>query len=138
MDDEETQPLAALQQANAMLDARQRAEQELIDAREALRHSAEHLRFALAAGHLGDWSWDAQSDVVTLSARAAEIFGLAHDAVITWTQMRELLHPNDGERARLAVERSLECRTDYDIEYRVLQPAGPPTWVAAKGRGTYA
>jgi hypothetical protein len=34
---------------------------------------AERLRLALDAARLGDWSWDAVTDVMTISARAAEI-----------------------------------------------------------------
>ena len=39
---------------------------------------------------MGDWSWDAASDVVTLSPRAAEIFGIEPGPVMTWTAMREI------------------------------------------------
>jgi PAS domain S-box-containing protein len=101
------------------------------------RTTAERLQLALAAGALGDWSWEASTDIVSISARTAEVFGLPH-APITWTDMRALLHPDDQERARLAVMQALETRTDYDIEYRVNRPSGGQTWVAARGRGTYA
>ncbi len=37
---------------------------------------AERLSLALEAARLGDWSWDAATDVVTMSARAAEIFDI--------------------------------------------------------------
>jgi len=128
----------ALQNANSILLARQRAERELVEAKEALRESAERLKLALAAGHLGDWSWEARSDLVTLGDRAAEIFGLPKNTPVAWTRMRDLLHEEDRERARIAMERSLAGRADYDIEYRVSRPAGGKCWIAAKGRGVYA
>ena len=104
----------------------------------AVREAAERLQLALSAGELGDWSWDAATDLVSLSRRAADIFGLLHDAPITWTDMRRLLHPEDRERARLAVETSIAKHIPYDIEYRVKRPSGELCWIAAKGRGTYA
>lgn len=128
----------ALQNANSIRIARQRAEQELIRTKEALRESAERLQLALSAGHLGDWSWEARTDLVILGPRAAEIFGLPPEDPVTWTQMRELLHEEDRERARIAVEQALARRRDYDIEYRVNRPAGGQCWIAAKGCGTYA
>ncbi len=128
----------AIQNATAILIARRRAEEELVATKEALRHSAERLELALAASHLGDWSWEASTDLVTLGPRAAEIFGLAPQTPITWTRIRDLLHQDDRERARIAVERSLTERSDYDTEYRVTHSSGEPRWIAAKGRGTYA
>lgn len=105
-------------------------------AKEELRSSAERLKVALAAGQLGDWSWEAATDLVFLGTRAAETFGLPVDQPITWARLRELLHEDDRERARLAVETALLQHTDYDIEYRVVN--GGERWIAAKGRGAYA
>ena len=128
----------ALQNARSILSARQRAEQETVRAKEALRESADRLQLALAAGHLGDWSWDAATDAVMLGPRAAEIFGLPPGQPITWARMRELLHEDDAERARVAVEQSLAERADYTIEYRVNHATRGQCWVAARGLGTYA
>jgi PAS domain S-box-containing protein len=127
----------AMQNAQSILLARQRSEDELVRAKEALRESNEHLLLVLAAGSLGAWTWDAATDEVSLSARTAEIFGLPEEPV-TWTRMRELLHEEDRERARVAVEVALEQHTDYDIEYRVCRPSRDEIWVAARGRGRYA
>ena len=96
----------------------------------------ERLELALAAGGLGDWEWNTSDDIVLLSPRAAEIFGLS-ELTTTWAQMREVLHPEDRERAQLAVEKALADRSDYDTEYRVIRDDGELVWVAARGRGRY-
>ena len=101
------------------------------------RESAERLSLALEAARLGDWSWDALTDLVTLSDRGAKIFGIPPGPYLTWAQMRDLLHEEDRERARLEVERAIAEQIDYNIEYRVIQPKGNQRWVAAKGRATY-
>ncbi len=106
-------------------------------AEEAVRENAERLNLALAVTHLGDWSWDAATDVVTLSDRAAEIFGIPSGSFVTWRMMRELLHPEDRERARLAVERAIAERIDYDIEYRLVDRDRTTKWISAKGRAQY-
>lgn len=105
--------------------------------RRALDDAAQRLNLALAASHLGDWSWNAETDLVILSETAARIFDLSRDAQITWTEMRNLLHEEDREHARLAVEEALQEHSDYDIEYRVNRKDGGTKWVLAKGRGIY-
>jgi PAS domain S-box-containing protein len=137
-DEDEQSPSAAAHNAQRALRARQSPDADLVRAKETLERKTVELQLALSAGHLGDWTWDASTDAVSLSAEAARIFGLAPDARITWTQMRTLLHEEDRERARMAVEASLAAHADYDIEYRVRRAAGGERWIAAKGRGTYA
>jgi len=106
-------------------------------AEETLRKESERLHLAMSAGRLGDWTWNASTDIVTLSDRAADIFGLPHGATITWTKMREILHEEDREPARLALEKALADHSDYNIEYRVTHPSGALCWIASKGLGTY-
>ncbi|MBD3562706.1 PAS domain S-box protein, partial [Planktothrix sp. FACHB-1355] len=81
-------------------------------AEEALRETAERLSLALTAARMGDWSWDAATDTVTFSHRAAEIFGIPPGPYMTWTQMRELLHPEDRDRAKVAVEEAIASGGD--------------------------
>jgi PAS domain S-box-containing protein len=101
------------------------------------RASAERLNLALSAADLGDWSWDAASDVVQLSERAAAIFGISPRPQMTWRAMQELLHPDDRQRARQEVQRIIAERTQYDIEYRVNRPDGELVWVGVLGRAVY-
>ena len=42
--------------------------------------------------------------------------------------MRGLLHPDDRERARLAVEQAIEFHSQYNTEYRVLRRPGDLGW----------
>jgi PAS domain S-box-containing protein len=102
----------------------------------AMSSDAERLSLALDAARLGDWSWDVTTDLVTASARTAEIFGIPPGPQMTWTAMRSLLHPQDRDYARVAVERALASRGNYSIEYRVINQ-GRERWVAASGRGRY-
>ena len=106
-------------------------------ARRALDEASERLKLALAASRLGDWSWDAKSDLVTFSETAARIFSVPADTHMTWAEMRSRLHPDDRERARIAVDAALANHTDYDIEYRVERADRQEVWISAKGRGVY-
>lgn len=103
-----------------------------------LRQTADRLNLALAAAKLGIWEWDAESDLMTLSPRAAEIYGVQPGRHSTRTRLRDLLHPDYRELARMASQRASETRSDYDIEYPLHRPPGGEFWIAAKGRGTYS
>jgi PAS domain S-box-containing protein len=94
---------------------------------------AERAKFVLAASGMGDWSWDPKTDEVTLSARAAQIFDVPPDAPLSWTALREQLHPDDREGARLAIEAAIAEGSDYALEYRVTG-GGRERWVSARGR----
>lgn len=107
-------------------------------ARERVAKAADHLNLAIASAKLGDWSWDAPSDIITLSPRTAEIYGVPVEATLTRSGMRAILHEEDRERAKQALQHAIETHTDYDIEYRVNPAGGRQRWIAAKGRSFYA
>jgi PAS domain S-box-containing protein len=98
---------------------------------------AERLRLALEAARLGDWSWDAATDIITLSPRAADIFGLTFGPEMTWTSLHDILHPEDRARARLAIDTALATRSNYEAEYRIGTDSDAK-WVSARGLGIYA
>jgi PAS domain S-box-containing protein len=106
-------------------------------ARRALDEASERLKLALAAASFGDWSWDAATDMVTLSDTAMRMFGVPAEQQMTWTELRDLLHVEDRELAKAAVDTALRTHTDYDIEYRVNRPDNSEVWISAKGRGVY-
>src|SRR5262245_47311883 len=109
-----------------------------VQAEEVSLAAAERLQLALAAGDLGDWSWDAKTDVLTLGARASEIFGFPAEHLLTWTQLRKQLDADDRMADRLAASRALVNGADYKSEFRLVQPSGRRCAVAARGRGIYA
>jgi PAS domain S-box-containing protein len=109
---------------------RKRAEKSILE-------NTERLHLALAAAKLGDWDWDPADDLIYLSSRAAAIFGVPSHPPVTRAQMREFIHPDYREKARLANIQAAADHRDYEIEYRVIRPDGVQIWAAAKGRGMY-
>jgi PAS domain S-box-containing protein len=110
---------------------------ELMRVARGLKEVADRLALAFAAARLGDWSWDVVTDVVTLSDRAAEIFGVPHGFRATRSWLQGLMHEEDRESAGLELERALSTRDPYDVEYRVLRRDGAEVWVSVKGRANY-
>lgn len=106
-------------------------------AHQALATATERLKLALAAAQLGDWMWDARTDLVTVSDTAAQIFGIPAATPTSREQLRQLLEPEDRESAKIAVETAIAQHTDYAIEYRLKRPDNSQAWISAKGRGIY-
>ena len=96
---------------------------------------ADTLGLAMDAAELGTWEWNPATDGMTLSARAAAIYGVDPAGPHHREALRQLLHPDDHERARAAAERAVATRSDYDVEYRLAPPGGGVRWVAVRGRG---
>jgi PAS domain S-box-containing protein len=106
-------------------------------AEQAMRESKDRMQIALAAGQLGDWTWERSSDRLDLSARAREILGIAGNPQLTWADLQELLDEEDAGSAAKAMESAIARNSDYSHEYRVSRPNGQQIWVAVRGRPTY-
>jgi PAS domain S-box-containing protein len=106
-------------------------------AEESLRRSEEKLRMALEASSQGTWDWTLAEGELFWSDKCKALFGLGVDAVVTYDDFLQLIHPEDRERIRQAVTQSLEQKKDYDVEMRILWPDGTVHWIASKGRGVY-
>lgn len=98
------------------------------------RFHEERLQVAMAAAELGDWSWDAGTDMVTLSERAAEVFGIPSGPYMAWKDMQWMILDQDREQVVQAVQDCVQKNADYSQEYRIRRPDGVESWVSAKGR----
>jgi PAS domain S-box-containing protein len=112
-------------------------EQELAEVSHALGDPAQRFQLALVAADLGDWSWDAASDLFTLGRRASVILGLPAGQQVTWAELRALFHPDDRERARVEIDLALSGHRDYRVECRVNRACGGTRWVAIMGSALY-
>jgi PAS domain S-box-containing protein len=105
---------------------------------ESLRASEEWLRLTMAGARVGSWSWDARTDLLVYSDWLIDLFGLPQRGPFRREELRLLtMHPDDRERAARAFDTALAEQRDYEVEYRVLRPAGEMLWVRAMGRGEY-
>ena len=103
-------------------------------AEEKLRESETRYRVALSAGSLGAWSWDAATDVVTLSDEAASLFGLAPGPLAKWSDLATLIMGEDAAHTAETIANSIRTRSDYSVEYRVARPEGGQIWVNTVAR----
>jgi PAS domain S-box-containing protein len=101
------------------------------------RLSRERLDLVVNSVDLGLWYCDLPFDKLVWNARVKEHFGLPPDHEVTIETFYERLHPDDRERTRRAIERSIDEHSPYDIEYRTVGLDARERWVRAIGRPFY-
>ena len=72
---------------------------------------------------LGIWYCDLPFDVLVWSDEVKRHFFLSPDAHVTIGVFYERIHPEDRERVRLTIEKSITGRAAYDIVFRTTNPS---------------
>lgn len=80
---------------------------------------------SLNAINLGVWYCDLPFSDLIWDGTVKEHFWLPPDAHVTIDTFYDRIHPDDRERTRLAIERSIRERGPYDIIYRTTNPQDP-------------
>jgi two-component system sensor kinase FixL len=100
----------------------------------ALRKTEQDIEIAADAAGLALWSWDIARDQVWLSHKARAVFGFSPSEKLNTQRIRSVVHPEDREVVRKAVENSLRTGAESPAEYRVVLPDGRIRWVARRSR----
>lgn len=105
-------------------------------AEEELRDIRSRMEAALAAGAIGTWSWDIQSDRFYGDASVARLFNVSRSDVAGGpiARMIDSLHPDDRSRVEELVDRAVRSAERYEADYRIVQPDGTWRWVTARGQ----
>jgi PAS domain S-box-containing protein len=119
--------LQQLQQDRDSLNAELEKREALLAEREA------RLAMALNAGGLGTWTLALPSNVLTASESCLANFGFPAGAHFGEQNLAESLHPDDAARVLAAIRDTIVNDAPYDIEYRILTPAGEQRWIHARG-----
>jgi PAS domain S-box-containing protein len=107
-------------------------------AKDSLRSSEERYLMALAGSTDGLWDWDILSDTVFYSDRFREILGYSPEEFPgAIDSFRSRLHPEDTEAIWAAIERHLQERVPYKVEYRLQTKPGDYLWFLARGQAIW-
>ena len=78
-----------------------------------------------------------RSDRIVWNEQCKRHFWLPPEAEVDFDLFYSILHPDDRERTRQAVEACVYGNQAYDIEYRTVSPQGEIRWVHATGRTSF-
>lgn len=123
--------LQAARDVNTQLESRV-AERTANVARVArdLERERERLGIALRAGSLGVYEWNVTTSKVTWSPETYPIFGVDPERVTPTLEVFErLIHPDDRAELWRRTRESLDARSFFHYEYRIVRPDGQERWV---------
>lgn len=107
-------------------------------AKAALCKSEERYLLALAGSTDGLWDWNLLSGNVFYSERFREILGYSPEGFSgTIDSFRSRLHPEDADATWAAIQRHLQKRVPYKVEYRLRTKSGEFLWFLARGQATW-
>ena len=98
------------------------------------RQLQEELAVAIEASELGTFHCDVPLEKILWNERCKAHFWLPPDAEVNFDLFYSILHPDDREPTRRAVEACVFGGQPYDMTYRTVSPAGEIRWVRATGR----
>jgi len=102
-------------------------------AEKALRKSEARLKECLGLANIGHWEWKVVSDRLTWSDETYRIFGQPQvGRKFGQAELDKLVHPDDRQRRRKALEDALRGRHPYDVEYRILRPDGEVRYIRVR------
>ncbi|MEP7061523.1 MAG: ATP-binding protein [Betaproteobacteria bacterium] len=134
-------PIHALVSAiGAALRARQRQYQmrdqilALERSEKSSRQLQQQLELAVDASALGTFHCAIPLDRIVWNVRCKSHFWLPPDAEVDFDLFYSILHPDDREAARRAIDACVKDGAAYDIEYRTVSAHGDLRWVRATGR----
>lgn len=99
--------------------------------------TAERLDLAAEAADLGTFDCPLPFNRIIWNKASKAQFFLPEETEVDIEMFFKILHPDDREKTRRALDASIRNHTRYDVEYRVMAADGRSRWLSAKGRASY-
>ncbi len=80
------------------------------------------------------WHLEIDSGRIWTTEKAKEFFGFDLDGELDLESFLNIVHPEDREKLRLAVEKTVRSGEDNAVEYRIVRPDGGIRWVLSRAR----
>src|SRR4051812_40093664 len=94
-----------------------------------------HLRAATRAAGVALWSWNVDTDAITMDESAYDLWEISKsERQITFEILSKNIHPADLERVRSAFAATRAIVGAYEIDFRILS-GHDIRWISARGQG---
>ncbi len=122
---------------SSMVRAAVRARRRQYEARSRLDEISERedqLQTALTAGRLGSWTLDVAQMTFHVSDTSRSHFGGVLTTDFSYADLLQVVHPDDVERLKAALQLTLRDGADYVVEHRNVWPGGAIHWIDVRAR----
>ena len=89
---------------------------------------------AVEAAGLGLWSWNVDTDALTMDDVAYDLWGLERGQEVNFEDLSDHIHPADRDRVRAAFQATRAILGAYDIDFRIMV-GEELRWISARGQG---
>jgi PAS domain S-box-containing protein len=102
---------------------------------EKLQRSEAYLAEAQRFTHTGSWAWRvAGRDALHLSEEWYRIYGFdPEDGPPAFEQLLQRTHPEDRANWKVAIDRAIDEKSDYEVEFRILLPDATTKYIHTVG-----
>jgi two-component sensor histidine kinase len=94
----------------------------------------DHLRLAIQAAGVTLWSWNVDTDKLTMDDRAFDLWGVPRSDTVIFEDLSAHIHPADRDRVRAAFAATRAIIGPYEIDFRILV-RDDVRWISARGQG---
>lgn len=93
-----------------------------------------HLRLAVNAAGVALWSWNVDTDRLTMDERAFDMWGVPPSRDVCFEDLSSHIHPADRDRVRAAFAATRAVVGPFEIDFRIIR-GDEARWVSARGQG---
>lgn len=105
---------------------------------ETLNKTRERLNFALAAGSVGTYVWNFETNSIHWTKVQESLYGLKEYSFKgTLDDWFSFIHPDDVAPTRKAIEESIEKQQELSAEFRIYWPDGSLHWILSRASTSY-
>ena len=108
-------------------------------AEEALRRSEAYLAEAQRLAHTSSWAWRVPGiEAVHISEEWYRIYGFdPNKGMPNWSELVQRIHPEDRAKWQGAIDRAIDQKSDYEVEFRLLFPDGTVKYLRTVGHPVF-
>lgn len=93
-----------------------------------------HLRLGVEAAGIALWSWNVDSDKLTMDNIGYDLWAMPKGEGVTFEDLSANIHPADRDRVRAAFSATRGIVGPYEIDFRIIVK-DEVRWISARGRG---
>jgi two-component sensor histidine kinase len=93
-----------------------------------------HLRLAINAAGVALWSWNVDTDRLTMDKHAYDLWGVPKNEFVAFEDLSSHIHPADRDRVRAAFIATRAIVGPYEIDFRIIVDE-KVRWISARGQG---
>jgi two-component sensor histidine kinase len=93
-----------------------------------------HMRIATKAAGVALWSWNVDTDKITMNERGFDLWGVPRQWPVTFEDLSAHIHPKDLDRVRAAFAATRAVVGPYEIDFRIMVD-DDIRWISARGQG---